>query len=119
MATSGFQVDPDQLIAVAERARRLREDLSGESGYVPGSLMSYSQNADPSAMKSALASFWVGQDVFSSAYGFEHQGIVQTISAMVEQLSNLETACRSTAQQYQQHDSAAQQNVTDSTPAGW
>lgn len=119
MATSGFQVDPDQLLAVAEKVRRLREDLSGESGYGPGNLMSYSKNADASALKSALASFWVGDDVFSTAYTYEHEGIVQTMSAMVEQLSNLENACRSTAQQYQQQDSTTKQDVTHSTPASW
>jgi uncharacterized protein YukE len=119
MATSGFQVEPDQLLAVAEKIRRLREDLSGESGYVPGSLMSYNTNADPSALRSALASFWVGDDVFSNAYSYEHQGIVQTISSMVDQLTNLENACRATAQQYQDRDSAAQQNVTQSTPTSW
>lgn len=119
MATAGFRVEPDQLLAVAEKVRRLREDLSGESGYGPGNVSSYSKNADAAALTSALASFWDGQDVFSNAYGYEHQGIVQTMTAMVEQLTNLENACRATAQQYQHRDGQARQDVTQSTPGSW
>jgi uncharacterized protein YukE len=119
MATAGFKVDSDQLLAVAERVRRLREDLSGESGYGPGNVASYTKNADAGALTSALASFWVGQDVFSNAYGYEHQGIVETMTAMVEQLTNLENACRATAQQYQHRDSQASQDVNQSTPGSW
>jgi uncharacterized protein YukE len=116
--TKGFRVEPDQLLQVADQVHRLLEDLSGGSGYVAGNMPRYQQQADKGQLTSALQSFWNGEDVFATAYGYEHDGVVQTMNAMVTQLTNLENACRATAQKYGGEDKATKQTVQNSGPAG-
>ncbi|MGI8762161.1 MAG: WXG100 family type VII secretion target [Jatrophihabitantaceae bacterium] len=115
--TKGFRVDPGKLLAVADQVHRLLEDMSGGSGYVAGNLPRYREQAAPEKLTAALASFWSGEDVFATAYGYEHGGVVITMQRMVEQLTNLESACRTTAEQYQSRDTQSSQQVTQSGTA--
>jgi uncharacterized protein YukE len=116
----GFRVEPDKLLAVADDVHRLLEDLNGDSGYVPGNLPRYQQKASDAVLTQALQSFWSGEDIFATAYGYEHNGIVSTMNAMVQQLTNLETACRTTAQQYKSQDTNSKHDVKATDPnAAW
>jgi hypothetical protein len=115
-STQGFRVEPTKLLAVADQVHRLLEDLSGGSGYIAGNLPRYRQNANQSVLTAALADFWDGEDVFATAYGAEHDGIVQTMNAMVTQLTALERACRTTAEQYGGQDTQSRREVNQSAP---
>lgn len=117
--SKGFIVDPDKLTDVADLVKALLDDLSGNSGYVAGNLPRYREKAAPAVLTKALSSFWDGEDVFASAYGYEHDGIVQTMQSMVTQLTALEKACRDTAAQYQHHDKRAKHSVTTSDNGAW
>ena len=117
--TKGFSVKPDQLTDVADAVKALLDDLSGNTGYVPGNLPRYREKAGKQVLEQALASFWSGEDVFATAYGYEHDGIVQTMQSMVTQLTALEKACRDTAAQYQHHDKRAKHSVTTSDNGAW
>jgi hypothetical protein len=115
--TQGFRVEPDKLLDVADQVHRLLEDLSGQSGYVAGNLPRYQQQADKSQLTNALKSFWDGEDVFATAYGYEHDGICTTMQQMVTQLTNLESACRATAAKYGGEDKATKTTVQNTDPA--
>ncbi|HET6877267.1 MAG TPA: hypothetical protein VFH38_07045 [Jatrophihabitans sp.] len=118
MATSGFRVDPQKLLEVADEVHELLRLVNGDAGYVAGSLRRYQERADASVLTQALSSFWNGEDVFATAYSNEHGGVVTTMSSMVAQLSALESACRSTAQQYQGQDERSTRAVRQSGPEG-
>lgn len=118
MAPSGFRVDPQQLLQVADEVHELLRLVNGDAGYVAGSLPRYQERADASVLTQALSSFWSGEDVFATAYGSEHRGVVTTMSSMVTQLGALEQACRSTAQQYQGQDERSTDTVKQSGPDG-
>lgn len=118
MAPSGFRVDPQQLLEVADEVHELLRLVSGDAGYVAGSLPRYRERADASVLSGALSSFWSGEDVFATAYASEHRGVVTTMSSMVTQLSALEQACRSTARQYQGQDERSTGTVKQSGPEG-
>jgi uncharacterized protein YukE len=113
-----FRVDPDKLLDVANDVHGLLEDLNGGSGYVAGNMPRYRDNAGKQVLIEALSSFWDGEDVFATAYGEEHDGIVSTMTAMVTQLTNLEAACRTTAAQYKGHDKQSKQDVNATNPSG-
>lgn len=117
--TKGFSVKPDQLTDVADAVKALLDDLSGNTGYVPGNLPRYREKAGKQLLEQALASFWSGEDVFATAYGYEHDGIVQTMNEMVKQLTQLESACRTTAAQYQHRDTQSKKTVTNSDPLSY
>ena len=112
--TKGFRVDPDKLSAVADKVKALLQDLSGETGYIAGNLPEY-QKADAQALRDALKDFWSGDDVFASAYDDEHKGVVTTYQQMQKQLTNLERACRTTAEKYGAQDHKSKQDVTHSS----
>lgn len=114
--SKGFRVDPDKLADVADDVHRLMEDLSGGSGYIAGNKPRYEQNAGKQVLTDALKSFWVGEDVFATAYGYEHDGIVKTMDSMVQQLTNLENACRTTAEQYKGQDKQSKHQVSATDP---
>lgn len=117
MTGQGFSVDTDKLLDVATSVARLKEDLAGSS--VAGSLPNYQSKADASVLRSALASFWDGEDVFATAYETEHNGIVTTMQSMLTQLDALERACRTTASQYGTHETETTSTVTKSGGEGW
>jgi uncharacterized protein YukE len=118
--SKGFRVDPDALLDVARQVHDLLEDVSGGSGYVAGNLPRYRDKAGPQVLTEALSSFWSGEDVFATAYGEEHDGIVSTMNAMVGQLTALESACRNTAAQYRSHDKTSKHEVKATEPgAAW
>jgi uncharacterized protein YukE len=114
--SSGFRVDPDKLLAVADRVHALLQDVNGGSGLVSGNLPRYTEKARADALSTALASFWSGEDVFATAYGAEHDGVVLTFKSIADQLTKLEAACRSTAVKYQHEDTRSKQVVTQSGP---
>lgn len=117
MATKGFRVDPDKLLDVADQVHELMRSMSGDAGYVSGNLPHYQEKAGAQILTEALSSFWSGDDVFANAYDEEHKGVCTTMQNMVTQLQNLETACRSTANQYKSQDGNSKQSVTKS--GGW
>lgn len=114
--SNGFRVDPDKLLAVADRVHALLQDVNGGSGLVSGNLPRYREKATAEPLSSALATFWSGEDVFATAYGAEHDGVVLTFQSIADQLTRLEAACRSTALKYKQEDKRSQQEVTQSGP---
>jgi hypothetical protein len=118
--SKGFRVDPDALLEVARQVHELLQDVSGGSGYIPGNLPRYSEKAGPQVLTEALNSFWSGEDVFATAYGEEHKGIVTTLNQMVSQLTALETACRTTAAQYKSQDKTSKHEVkATESDAAW
>lgn len=118
MASQGFSVDTTELLEVADSVHQLHQDLAGV-GSVAGSLPQYETKAAASVLRDALASFWDGQDVFATAYDREHNGIVLTMKAMLSQLQALEQACRSTAAQYNSHETESKQTVKQTEPGTW
>jgi hypothetical protein len=117
--TAGFRVDPDKLLAVADQARQLHDDLTGGSGYVSGCLSEY-QKANSQILRSSLTDFIEpGSNAYADAYDHEHTGIVDTMNAMAQQLASLEAACRATAQQYQKQDGKSKHTVSSTTPENW
>jgi uncharacterized protein YukE len=115
--TKGFRVDPDKLSAVADRVKRLHDSVSLDLGH-SGNLVDFQDAAKADSLVSALQSFWTGDDVFASAYGEEHQGVVTTFQQLQSQLQILEQTCRGTAEQYQHHDQASRQDVIQSDGGG-
>lgn len=118
MAGSGFTVDTEKLLEVANSVKRLREDLAGHTSAA-GSLPQYQTKAAASVLRNALATFWDGEDVFATAYDTEHQGIVATMSAMLTQLDALERACRTTAGGYTTGEHESRTRVRQTEPGGW
>jgi hypothetical protein len=107
--SSRFRVDPDKLTDVADMVKRLLDDVSGSTGYVGGNLPDF-QKADGHELGQGLAVIWPNwDDGFATGYGYEHQGMIKTYQSMVQQLTALEAACRSTAKAYanREHDSRA------------
>lgn len=115
--TKGFRVDPDKLLTAADRVKKLHDAVSLDLGR-SGNLADFQDSAKAESLTSALQSFWTGDDVFASAYGEEHQGVVTTFQQMQQQLQALEQTCRGTAEQYQHHDHASRQDVLDSDGGG-
>ncbi|WP_067431674.1 hypothetical protein [Nocardioides jensenii] len=103
-----FRVRPDDLIRVANRVANLKDMLEGSNQNVGGNVPNYTQDGDKQAIHDAIKGFLANEsdDAFTKAYGFEHQGILNTYKEMVTQLGNLETACRTTAEGYAEQDKA-------------
>lgn len=104
-STKGFRVDPEELTKLAQDIHELFRDVSGDSGAVSGNLPQFQEKASEAALRQGLAGFWKGgQDVFSDAYGHEHDGICRTYSNIMANLQQLEQACRATAESYRKAD---------------
>jgi len=116
--TKGFKVDPEALLRVAELVKKLHEDVAGDTN-APGNLQTYTVDGKGDALSDTnkgLGKFAASadQNIFAKSYGDVYKGILKTYNDMKIQLTNLENACRTTAQQYQHHDDAATSNVTQS-----
>lgn len=114
--SNGFRVDPDKLLAVADRVKALLADVSGGSGVVLGNSTRYADHARADSLRAALAPFWNGEDVFANAYEAEHTGINVTFTNMTTQLTTLERACRSTAEKYKAEDGRTSTEVKNTDP---
>lgn len=112
MAT-GFRVDPEELTKLAQDIHELFRDVSGDSGAVAGNLPQFEQKASAAALRQGLAGFWKGgEDVFADAYQREHEGICRTYATIMENLQQLEQACRATAESYRRADGNSRSAVT-------
>jgi len=115
--TQGFKVDPDTLTSVADMVKNLLADVSGDTNMT-GNLQHYTEKGKGEALSNTqdgLGKLYGTEDnAFSNAYTAVYQGVQKTYAAMKQQLTSLESACRTTAQQYQQHDDDAKTNVTQS-----
>jgi hypothetical protein len=118
--TKGFKVDPDALLDVAKQVDSLIDDVTGDTGY-SGNLKRFIDEAKSDALgnssKGGLGELY-GDDnnIFRTSYDDVRTGVQKTYQAMQEQLKQLSSACRSTAQQYQHHDDQAKSDV--SQPGG-
>lgn len=105
--SSGFRVDTDKLTDVADLVKRLLDDLSGSTGFIGGNLPDF-QKADGHELREGLAVIWPNwDDGFATGYGYEHEGMMKTYQSMVQQLTVLEAACRSTAKAYAHREHAS------------
>jgi len=116
--TKGFKVDPDALLDVATLVHRLLADVSGDTN-APGNLQHYTEHGKGDVLKDTnkgLGKFAKSADdnIFATSYENVYSGVQKTYAAMKTQLTNLESACRTTAQQYQHHDDNTKSNVTQS-----
>lgn len=119
--TKGFKVDPDALLRVAQQADDLHSLVA--EGNTAGNLPNFQNDGGAEPLLKALSVMWGGggQDPLAKAYQTEHQGIVQTYSAIANQLQALAQTCRSTAQAYQNQDqqSSHQVKASDSGQKPW
>lgn len=118
--TQGFRVKPGELLAVAEKVRLLLEDISGGSGGT-GHQSDFTTNANTSHLQGALATLFpsIGAgDPYVEAYGLEYDGLSSKYQAIVDYLTELEQACRTTAIQYgaSEDDSSTAINKTEVGP---
>lgn len=114
-----FRVDTTKLADVAERVEHLLQGMSGTHGFFPGNKMDLDA-ATGDAIGQALGAGTShpmdgdgnGGSAFAKTYGFEHQGMVATYQALIDQLTKLHTACITTVTTYAEHEDGAKQAVT-------
>jgi hypothetical protein len=117
--TAGFRVKPDELLAVAQKIDDLLDDVAGNNGATTGNHKDFQMEASKENLSGALNTLFPESGVGSSfvqAYGHEYDGMNMKYTAMVGHLTELATACRSTAEQYGAEDEYTQTAINQVDP---
>ena len=118
--TKEFRVDPDELKLVAEAISDLLERVKGDTGEY-GSSQDFSQHANSADLIAGLGNLdggAGGSGAFGGAYAEVFDATNLTYQHMVTNLTNLENACRSTAEQYKDQEDQTEQDVNQTNPDG-
>jgi hypothetical protein len=117
--TQGFRVDPEKLLAVADKIAALLDDISGPGGT--GTRTDFESNANTSHLQGALASLFpsIGMgDPFVESYNLEFTGLSTKYDAIVNSLIEVEASCRSTAEGYRDSESDSQAAINQTNDTG-
>lgn len=118
--TKGFKVDSDSLVDVADAVKRLLEDVA--TNNYPGNLQHFTEHGKGTMLtdqKTGLGVLYgTKTNPFAETYDDVYNGVLTTFNSMKQQLTNLESTCRTTAQQYQHHEDDVKKNVTQSGEIG-
>lgn len=118
--TKEFRVDPDELKLVAEAISDLLERVKGDTGEY-GSSQDFQQNASSADLISGMGNLdggAGGSGAFGGAYAEIFTATNTTYQQMVTNLTNLEAACRSTAEQYKDQEDQTEQDINQTNPDG-
>jgi len=106
--TAGVEIDPDELMSIADAIADLYDDVAGETGTT-GNVKDFQANAAPAQIAKAWTSLFT-EDAGSTndykvmVYDDQYTSINRKYTALTEGLTWLEQACRSTAQAYRDRD---------------
>ncbi|WP_139980714.1 hypothetical protein [Nocardioides litoris] len=119
---SGVEVDPDELLSIADAIADLLDDVSGDTNAT-GNQMDFQTNATPSQMATAWTSLFKEDggslnDYKVAVYNDQYESISNKYTALVEGLTWLEQACRSTANGYRDTDQQVATNVNQVNQGG-
>lgn len=115
-----FWVKPDELKLVADSIADLLARVNGETGEY-GSQRDFQEKASSSELIAGLGNLdggGGGSGAFGSAYGQIYSVTNETYAKMVQNLTNLEAACRSTVEQYRSQEELNEQNIHQTDPGG-
>ena len=117
--TQGFRIKPDELLAVAQRVQALLDDVSGANGGVAGNFRTFQSEAQTTNVQNALNSLFPHMPpgaAYVEAYGLEYDGMSTKYQAIVGHLTELEAACRTTAEQYGASDERTRSDISQVDP---
>lgn len=107
MAGDKFYVNTELLDEVASDIDSLLQQISNDDA----SKGTYTQFKQASSIDGPTATFWDGPNALANAYAHEYRYVCDTYDALIQQLGNVQRACRETAAKYRSHEHNAQADI--------